>query len=113
MKNLALSMLLLALATPAPGQLATPNPAGLAYGHVHLNVSDMELHKRIWVEHFGFSRSTFDGGSQDRAPMDARTSESQYAANSAKFAARAVAGTGFGQMGHQRGTPDRRFGRTP
>lgn len=34
-------------------QLAVPNGAGLAYGHVHLNVSDIELHKRIWVEHFG------------------------------------------------------------
>ena len=52
MKNLLFSILMLALATPALGQLATPNPAGLTYGHVHLNVSDMELHKRIWVEHF-------------------------------------------------------------
>ena len=33
-------------------QLATPNPAGLAFGHVHLNVSDLEYHKRLWVEHF-------------------------------------------------------------
>lgn len=53
MRNLLLSVLVLAFATPALGQLATPNPAGLTYGHVHLNVSDMELHKRIWVEHFG------------------------------------------------------------
>ncbi len=48
-----LAALLLAPATPALGQLATPNPAGLRYGHVHLNVSDVELHKQIWVEHFG------------------------------------------------------------
>ena len=53
MKNLVFSLFVLAFATPALGQLATPNPAGLTYGHVHLNVSDMELHKRIWVEHFG------------------------------------------------------------
>lgn len=53
MKNLLFSALTLALATPALGQLATPNPAGLAYGHVHLNVSDIELHQRIWVEYFG------------------------------------------------------------
>ncbi len=30
-----------------------PNEAGLTYGHVHLNVTDMELHKKLWVEHFG------------------------------------------------------------
>ncbi|HJN94935.1 MAG TPA: VOC family protein [Gammaproteobacteria bacterium] len=40
------------LATTAFGQLATPNENGLTYGHVHLNVSDMDEHKRIWVEHF-------------------------------------------------------------
>ena len=39
-------------AAPAKAQLATPNEAGLTYGHVHLNVSDIELHKRLWVEHF-------------------------------------------------------------
>lgn len=33
-------------------QLATPNDSGLAFGHVHLNVSDLEYHKRLWVEHF-------------------------------------------------------------
>ena len=44
---------LLTLVTPAYAQLAVPNDAGLTYGHVHLNVSDMELHKQLWVEHFG------------------------------------------------------------
>ena len=39
--------------SPATAQLALPNDAGLTYGHVHLNVSDMELHKQLWVEHFG------------------------------------------------------------
>ena len=34
-------------------QLAVPDEAGLAYGHVHLNVSDVEQHKRMWVEFFG------------------------------------------------------------
>lgn len=33
-------------------QLATPNATGLAFGHVHLNVNDIEYHKRLWVEHF-------------------------------------------------------------
>ena len=41
------------LASPAFAQLATPNDAGLRFGHVHLNVSDIEVHKRLWVEHFG------------------------------------------------------------
>ncbi len=55
MKNLWFPFLALALAAPALAQLATPNPAGLTYGHVHLNVSDIELHKKIWVEHFAGS----------------------------------------------------------
>ena len=42
----------LTLVSPASAQLAVPNDAGLAFGHVHLNVSDPELHARLWVEHF-------------------------------------------------------------
>ena len=34
-------------------QLAPPNAAGISFGHVHLNVKDIELHKKIWVDHFG------------------------------------------------------------
>jgi catechol 2,3-dioxygenase-like lactoylglutathione lyase family enzyme len=45
-------MLLCLLSMPAHSQLATPNSAGMTYGHVHLNVSDIEVHKQIWVEHF-------------------------------------------------------------
>ena len=41
------------LVSPAYAQLATPNETGLRYGHVHLNVSDIEVHKTLWVEHFG------------------------------------------------------------
>jgi hypothetical protein len=43
----------LVLAAPAHAQLAPPNAAGVTYGHVHLSVSDIELHKKLWVEHFG------------------------------------------------------------
>jgi len=43
----------LLMARPAPAQLAVPNEAGITFGHVHLNVSDVEVHKRLWVEHFG------------------------------------------------------------
>lgn len=45
--------LALLLAGPAAAQLAQPNSNGIAFGHVELNVSDVELHKQLWVEHFG------------------------------------------------------------
>ena len=40
-------------ASPAGAQLAPPNDAGVSYGHVHLNVKDIELHKKLWADHFG------------------------------------------------------------
>jgi len=39
--------------TKSAAQLAPPNAAGITYGHIHLNVSDMERHKQLWVDHFG------------------------------------------------------------
>jgi len=42
----------LLLAAPAGAQLAPPNDLGVTFAHVHLNVSDIEVHKRLWVEHF-------------------------------------------------------------
>ncbi|MCB1670363.1 MAG: VOC family protein [Gammaproteobacteria bacterium] len=33
-------------------QLAVPSAEGLTYGHVHLNVSDVALHQKLWVELF-------------------------------------------------------------
>ena len=41
------------LASAAEAQLAAPNDDGITFGHVHLNVSDIEAHKRIWVDWFG------------------------------------------------------------
>ena len=41
------------LASPVQAQLAPPNEAGITYGHVHLNVRDIEVHKKLYVEHFG------------------------------------------------------------
>jgi catechol 2,3-dioxygenase-like lactoylglutathione lyase family enzyme len=49
---LALALALL-IAVPAQAQLAPPNAMGITYGHVHLSVKDMEIHKKLWVEHFG------------------------------------------------------------
>lgn len=43
----------LAVATPTFAQLAAPNAAGVAMGHVHMNVADVELQKKLWIDHFG------------------------------------------------------------
>lgn len=40
---------LLLLALPAAAQLAPPNPAGVAMGHLHLNVADMEAARSFWL----------------------------------------------------------------
>ena len=50
---LTAAALMLSIAAPARAQLAPPNAAGLTYGHVHLNVKDIELHKKLWADHFG------------------------------------------------------------
>lgn len=52
--KLALAALLACLvASPAAAQLAPANAAGITYGHVHLNVKDVEVHKKFWVDYFG------------------------------------------------------------
>lgn len=43
----------LANAVPVAAQLAPPNEAGVTWGHIHLTVEDVDLHERIWAEHFG------------------------------------------------------------
>ena len=53
MRHLSIPALLLLLTLPASAQLAVPNADGVTYGHVHLNVSDIELHKKLWVDYFG------------------------------------------------------------
>jgi len=52
-QSLMTAGLLLALATPARAQLSPMNDAGVTYGHVHLNVSDIEVHKKLFVDIFG------------------------------------------------------------
>jgi creatinine amidohydrolase len=47
-------------ASAAEAQLAHPNAAGVTWGHVHLNVSSIEQHTRIWTEHFGGTVVDFD-----------------------------------------------------
>ena len=53
MPRLSTLLLICLLSTPALAQLAVPNASGLTYGHVHLNVVDIEENERILVEHFG------------------------------------------------------------
>jgi catechol 2,3-dioxygenase-like lactoylglutathione lyase family enzyme len=43
----------LAILGPAHAQLAPPNEVGVTMGHVHLNVRDVEVQKKFWMEHFG------------------------------------------------------------
>jgi catechol 2,3-dioxygenase-like lactoylglutathione lyase family enzyme len=52
MRLLATAALTLLLVSPASAQLAPPNELGVTFAHVHLNVADVEVHKRLWVEHF-------------------------------------------------------------
>jgi len=42
----------LVLLAPAEAQLASPNEAGVAMGHVHLNVNDVDAQRKFWVEQF-------------------------------------------------------------
>jgi catechol 2,3-dioxygenase-like lactoylglutathione lyase family enzyme len=54
MKRLLLAAAVaVALVQPTGAQLQPPNPMGITYGHVHLLVTDIEVHKKLWVEQFG------------------------------------------------------------
>ncbi len=48
----------LCLINSAWAQLAEPNEAGLTFGHLHLNVADVEQHAQLWTEFFGGERIT-------------------------------------------------------
>jgi catechol 2,3-dioxygenase-like lactoylglutathione lyase family enzyme len=70
---------------PAMAQLASPNGAGVAMGHVHLNVKDIDAQKKFWMEQFAavplkkdnlqgvkipgtlilFSKKDYSGGSEN------------------------------------------------
>jgi catechol 2,3-dioxygenase-like lactoylglutathione lyase family enzyme len=54
MKNVLIALgLLLTVGGTARAQLSPMNAAGVTYGHVHLNVADVEVHKKLWVDMFG------------------------------------------------------------
>jgi len=52
LKVIPLLALLLALAGRSPSQLALPEESGIAMGHIHLNVTDVEAQRKFWVEQF-------------------------------------------------------------
>jgi catechol 2,3-dioxygenase-like lactoylglutathione lyase family enzyme len=52
MKPLLTAAFVLSIAGSANAQLSPFNAAGITYGHVHLNVKDVEVQKKIWVDHF-------------------------------------------------------------
>lgn len=52
MRTLILFLATLLFSGGTFAQLATPDENGLTFGHVHLNVSDVEAHTRLWTEHF-------------------------------------------------------------
>ncbi len=54
MKTALLSALfLLGLGAPAMAQLVAARTAPVAYGHHHINASDIEAHKRFWIDGLG------------------------------------------------------------
>jgi len=68
MKLLSFFISVLCLTSSVHAQLATPNEAGLAYGHIHLNVPDIEEHIAIWIEHFDGEHITIGSTSAVKFP---------------------------------------------
>ena len=53
MKMLLSLVTLLACASPSYAQLTPFNAAGVSYGHVHLNVTDVDVEKKLFVDMLG------------------------------------------------------------
>src|ERR1700730_8429366 len=49
MKTRLLLALAMLIATPAFAQLAAPNAAGAAIGHIHINATDVDVQSRFWT----------------------------------------------------------------
>jgi catechol 2,3-dioxygenase-like lactoylglutathione lyase family enzyme len=47
--RLLLVLAALAISTPSFAQLATPNAAGAALGHIHINATDVDAQSRFWT----------------------------------------------------------------
>ena len=53
MRLLLTAVAILSLVSPAYAQLAPVNDMGVTYGHVHLNVADVDASMLLFAEHFG------------------------------------------------------------
>lgn len=53
MRQLMISVVAFTIAVSAEAQFADFNDRGVTFGHVHLVVADIELHKELWPELFG------------------------------------------------------------
>ena len=53
MKAIVAALVTGALLGPAQAQITAPNEAGVAMGHVHLNVKDIDVQRKFWSEYFG------------------------------------------------------------
>lgn len=53
MRTLAISLFALASISPLGAQLLPINDAGVTFGHVHMNVTDVAAQKKFWTEQFG------------------------------------------------------------
>lgn len=53
MKGLIVAIVWAAMLVPAHAQLLPPNDTGMTMGHVLLNVTNVEAHKKFWVESLG------------------------------------------------------------
>jgi predicted enzyme related to lactoylglutathione lyase len=51
--RILITALLFWLAAPVHAQLSPPNAAGVTYGHMHLTVTEIEVHKKLFVDVFG------------------------------------------------------------
>jgi catechol 2,3-dioxygenase-like lactoylglutathione lyase family enzyme len=67
MRRVVLPVMALLIATAAHAQIAPPNAAGVAMGHVHLQVPDVEASAAFWVR-LGGSRATVAGTPAVRFP---------------------------------------------
>ena len=59
--KLLITGLAMALAGPVAAQLLPPNEAGMTMGHIHLNVRDVEAHRKFWVEQFDATQLQREG----------------------------------------------------
>jgi len=56
------------ISSPVAAQLAAPNDVGVSFNHVHLSVTDVELHKGLWTDLFDAELAEKAGFTAVRVP---------------------------------------------